>query len=126
MTRFAVFLMLGCAFLGAMFYLWSWNNDIQAKSKVLDRFELEWKEQDTKDLCDVVYSTRDVAKGAVIDAKALEIRRFSRSKIPEHALVNVHVAIGRRAAYGLVKGQMVTLFDLNPYHLLTIDKTTSR
>lgn len=122
MTRFAVFLILGCAFLGAMFHLWSWRNDIQAKSKALDRFELEWKEQGTKDLCDVVFATRDVEEGALIGATALEIRRFSLSKIPDHAVVDVHEAIGRRAAYGLVKGQIVSQYDLNP---CPIDEATS-
>lgn len=97
-----------------MFHLWSWNNEIQNKAELLDRKNLEWKEQSTKDLCDVVVAARDVARDSLIDASSIEIRRFSRNKIPVEVLVDARMAIGKRAAYGLGKGQMITQFDLVP------------
>jgi Flp pilus assembly protein CpaB len=62
----------------------------------------------------VVYAIHDIPEGSEITAESLENRELALKKIPQDAIVNERVAIGRLAKYGIATGQIISQYDLAP------------
>jgi hypothetical protein len=63
----------------------------------------------------VVYCLKDIAQGAIIDGKALGEKEIEEAKIPLDAIRSTTLADGRRAKYGMEKGQIISQQDLAPH-----------
>lgn len=63
----------------------------------------------------VVYCLTDIAQGAIIDGKAVGEKEIEVAKIPLDAITSTSLANGRRAKYGMGKGQIISLQDLAPH-----------
>ncbi|MDZ4832586.1 MAG: SAF domain-containing protein [Candidatus Melainabacteria bacterium] len=110
MTRLAVIFFVAFTLLGALFYVWKSDTDEQAVAATRMK-DLEEK-MNAKGI--VVYAIRDIPEGALITADALEQRAVAQSKIPQTALSLSSVAVGKKAKYGIISGQILAEHDLDP------------
>jgi len=60
----------------------------------------------------VVYATKDISKGAVIDTDSLEEREVEFRKIPNDAMTDSSECVGQKAKYTISAGQIVGQADI--------------
>ncbi|NJL72738.1 MAG: hypothetical protein HC888_14795 [Candidatus Competibacteraceae bacterium] len=70
----------------------------------------------------VVFVTRDIMEGAVIEADALTEKDMEVGRVPMDALPVASNAIGRRAKFPVAAGQILSSHDLAPIGL-SLDST---
>lgn len=58
-----------------------------------------------------VYATREIKKGEIVTADALETRLLEVNKMPDHIIYLPADAVGRRSIYRITKGQLLSMFD---------------
>ena len=58
-----------------------------------------------------VYATREIKKGKIVTADALETRLLEVNKMPDHIIYLSADAVGRRPIYRITKGQLLSMFD---------------
>ncbi|MFA7337420.1 MAG: SAF domain-containing protein [Candidatus Obscuribacterales bacterium] len=103
MTRFAVILVITCALSLGICCLGTRNDDTKKlEQRVSDRM----KERGT-----LVYARRDIKVGSLITAESVEQRPVMQCQIPGAAVCKASDVIGRRAVYGIGKGQILSNFD---------------
>lgn len=61
-----------------------------------------------------VYVVKDIPEGAVIQADALVEKDLELGRVPQDAVSNSTIAIGRRAKFGVNAGQILSSHDLAP------------
>lgn len=108
MTRMAVIFIVVCTLLGALFFVWKSAADDQAE-------EAAEREKRINAKGAVVFAIRDIAQGETITADAIELREIAQSKIPSDACGEISGKAGKKARYGLVRGQIMAYHDLDPY-----------
>ncbi len=62
----------------------------------------------------VVYIVKDIAEGQLITADALEEKVVELNRVPQDALTNSTIAIGRTTKYGISTGQILSSRDIAP------------
>ncbi len=75
-------------------------------------FKAKQAELEEKMKGSLVYAKTDIAKGAVIDADSVEIRRLDSGRIPQDAITSVDLAVGRKAKYAMAAGDVVGQADV--------------
>lgn len=98
-----------CALAGVLFHFW--QSDQYSQAQKLEK-ELE-KKSEAKGI--VVFALRDIPEGETVSSDAVEAREISQSRIPQGALGETAVAVGKKSRYGISKGQIILPNDLNPY-----------
>lgn len=107
MTRNAMILILVCALAGVLFHFWQSDQYSQGQ-----RVEEELERKAARGV--VVFALRDILEGETIMSDAIEAREIDQSKIPQGVLGETAVAVGKKAKYGISKGQIVSPHDLTP------------
>ena len=63
----------------------------------------------------VVFALQEIRRGELISVKSLEERKIPVSKMPDHAATDIDKVASCRARFGITKGDIVSLYDLDPY-----------
>jgi len=63
----------------------------------------------------VVYASRDIAKGASITKDSIVQREIPVCKMPDHVAICRSEVLGHKARYGIDKGEIISLYGLDPY-----------
>jgi len=114
MTKTAIAIICFCIVCGIFF-------GIQAMQNQAENLEAAKAVQ----LGNVVFSRKAIAKGAQIDASAIEEREVEKWKVPQYAVPAVHLAAGKEAAHDVGEGQILLMSDLvvKPSGHIRIDNT---
>ena len=59
----------------------------------------------------LVYALRDIQKGSVVTSDSIETRIIEQCKMPGSSVTNASTVIGRKAVYGIEKGQILSRYD---------------
>ncbi len=57
-----------------------------------------------------VYANREIKKGEIVTADALETRLLEIHKLPDHIIHISADAVGRRSIYRIAQGQLLSMF----------------
>jgi flagella basal body P-ring formation protein FlgA len=109
MSKRALGLILICELAGLIFV--NWNIERQSK---LDAVQREIPPHAYMDGT-AVYASKNVPQGVLITEDLIEERKLAINKMPDHIACRTSEALGCRARFEIAKGDIVSLYDLDPY-----------